>query len=238
MRKWRMNLQLFSEGQPADGQAAGGGGTGSPNANPGGQPGGGAGQDSKPFAVFPDSASFTARLDREAKSRLEAMAKELGFELAEALQTAAKAQKAAAEAARTDLEKEKAAREKAESEAKAAKEQARQTLIRAELKLRAQAAGALNPEAVYRLADLSGVTVDEKTGEVKGIDEALKALQKSDAYLFGKPGSVGVGSPGSPGGGAANLSPEEEGRKIAEERNKAAAERTKARGFDPWAQPQ
>src|SRR5690606_11379178 len=74
----RINLQLFAD----DGSGAGGDSAPNDAGTPGGQQGGdgGGSQADKPFAVFPDEKSFMSRVDREARKRLDARAKELGFE--------------------------------------------------------------------------------------------------------------------------------------------------------------
>jgi hypothetical protein len=86
----------------------------------------------------------------------------------------------AAEAARQQAAMTETDRLKAELEAERAKsaqadERARQTLIRAAFVSEAAKAGAAYPEDVHRLADLSGVDVDE-SGAVTGVTEAVKSL--------------------------------------------------------------
>ncbi len=44
-------------------------------------------QPTQPFAIFPDSASFNARLDREVRKTQEAFAKGLGYENFEAMKS-------------------------------------------------------------------------------------------------------------------------------------------------------
>lgn len=58
------------------------------------------------------------------------------------------------------------------------------------------AAKAKNPKAVKALLDLEQVKLDGD--KLLGLDEQLKELQKSDAYLFGEPARVG-GSTNPPG---------------------------------------
>ena len=86
----------------------------------------------------------------------------------------------AAEAARQQAEMTETDRLKAELEAEKAKsaqadERARQTLIRAAFVSEAAKAGAAYPDDVHRLADLSGVDVDD-SGAVTGVAEAVKSL--------------------------------------------------------------
>lgn len=180
------DLQLF-----ADGEGEGGEGGDDGQNNDGNK---------DPVITFPDEKSFMSRVNREAKKQLEAQAKELGYETIEAMQAALKASKDAKDKEKTDLEKEKAAKEAAEKAAAAALARANQSLIRAEFKVKSKEAGALNPDAAFKLADLSDVEVDDD-GNVSGVDEAIKALQKSDDYLFGKTKGGSVGNPSNPGGG-------------------------------------
>lgn len=67
-------------------------------------------------------------------------------------------------------------------------------LIQSKLEAAAARSGCHDADAAARLADLSGVTVDED-GRVSGIDKALDALKKSKPYLFAKP-APGVGNGG------------------------------------------
>ena len=60
------------------------------------------------------------------------------------------------------------------------------------------AAKAKNPKAVKALLNMEKVKLDGE--QLLGLDEQLKELQKSDAYLFGEPGRVGGGT--NPPGGA------------------------------------
>ena len=68
------------------------------------------------------------------------------------------------------------------------------------------AAKAKNPKAVKALLDMEKVKLDGD--KLLGLDEQLKELQKSDAYLFGDstPGKVGSGT-NPPGAGNAEVNP-------------------------------
>ena len=59
-------------------------------------------------------------------------------------------------------------------------------------------AKAKNPKAVKALLDMGKVKLDGE--QLLGLDDQLKALQQSDAYLFGEPSKVGGGT-NPPGGG-------------------------------------
>ncbi len=182
--------------------------------------------------TFPDQATFMGRVDRESKKQLEETAKELGYESAEQMKAAAKAAKDAAEKNKSDLEKEKERADKAEQANQQLKTDSDTRLVSSELKVLAVQAGFVDPADAVALVDRSEVVVDEK-GMVTGAKEAIEALAKAKPHLVGQPNRQ-VGSPGSPGGdGLENLSEEEQGKKIAEDRQKA---KEAAKGVeDPWA---
>lgn len=173
-----MNLQLFAEGG-----AAGGSGNAAPptNANAGGQQAGD-GQQNQPFATFPDEKSFMARVNREAKQQVEAQAKALGFDSAEAMQTALKAVKDKTEADKTELQKAQDAVTKAKADQAAALLTANQRLIKAEVTLKASELGLVDADAAYALMDRANVTVADD-GKVSGVEDALKALLTAKPYL-------------------------------------------------------
>lgn len=100
-------------------------------------------------------------------------------ELKAALQEAQEANKTAAE----------------EWEAKTAKMQLDFAVERALAKAKAR-----NPKAVKALLDMEVVKLDGE--QVLGLEEQLKKLKESDAYLFGETGKVGSGTnpPGAGGG--------------------------------------
>ena len=66
------------------------------------------------------------------------------------------------------------------------------------------AAKAKNPKAVKALLDLEKVKLDGE--QLLGLDDQLKELQKSDAYLFGDSGKVGSGT-NPPGAGTGEANP-------------------------------
>ena len=66
------------------------------------------------------------------------------------------------------------------------------------------AAKAKNPKAVKALLDLEKVKLDGE--QLLGLDDQLKELQKSDAYLFGESGKVGSGT-NPPGAGTGEANP-------------------------------
>ena len=66
------------------------------------------------------------------------------------------------------------------------------------------AAKAKNPKAVKALLDLEKVKLDGE--QLLGLDDQLKAIQQSDAYLFGESGKVGSGT-NPPGAGSPEANP-------------------------------
>lgn len=171
-----------------------------------------------------------ARIKREGKAQLEALAKELGFESADAMKAAAKAKKEADEAAKSELEKEKAARERAEAEKKTALDAANTRLINAEIKVFAVQAGFVDPADAVALVDRSGIQVDEQ-GNVTGAKEAVEKLAKAKPHLVGTgkaggtPGSAGNGGRQDGGGGG---QAGEFGKRLAEKRAEEAKKRSES----------
>jgi len=66
------------------------------------------------------------------------------------------------------------------------------------------AAKAKNPKAVKALLDLEKVKLDGD--KLLGLDDQLKAIKESDAYLFGESGKVGSGT-NPPGAGSPEVNP-------------------------------
>lgn len=78
---------------------------------------------------------------------------------------------------------------------------AKKALIQARFEKLALTAGAQNPSAAFKLADLAEI---ESADDQAGLEAALKALQKSDPYLFGQPQAAPTPSVGSSGGNPPN----------------------------------
>lgn len=78
---------------------------------------------------------------------------------------------------------------------------AKKALMQARFEKLALTAGAQNPSAVFKLADLAEI---ESADDQAGLEAALKALQKSDPYLFGQPQAAPTPSVGSSGGNPPN----------------------------------
>lgn len=73
-----------------------------------------------------------------------------------------------------------------------------QRIIRAELKAEAIKAGMVDMDGL-KLADLSTIKIDEKTGEVIGGEDLMKALKESKPYLFKEAtSSTNTGNPPPP----------------------------------------
>ena len=122
------------------------------------------------------------------------------------------AETARQQAEMTETDRLKAEVETAKSEVVKAQQKARETIIGSAFVSEAAKVGASHPEDVARLADLSGVEVDE-TGKVTGVAEAVKALVDAGRIpLSGKApapnldGGAGGGDRGKP---AVKLSAEE-----------------------------
>src|SRR5690606_33804793 len=153
-----------------------------------------------------------------AKKALEARAKELGFESAEAMEAALKAYKDAQDAQKTEAEKLREALEAEKAKAKSAAEQAKRALIKAAFAEAAIAANLVSVDDAFLLADLSGVEVSDD-GTVTGVKEAVEKLAREKPYLVkqGGPGGVGGGNP--PRGNVPADDPAERGRQMAMQRN-------------------
>ncbi|MCG8401376.1 MAG: hypothetical protein MJA84_07235 [Firmicutes bacterium] len=226
MFRWMMGMPFSSRFEPFRMRGCFKENEGGTAGTGGGDEKGGDGKENKsneqPFATFPDESTFMARMKREGKAQVEAMAKELGFDSSDALKVAAKAQKEADEAAKTELEKEKARAEKAESDKKMALDAANTRLVNAEIKVFAVQAGFIDPADAVALIDRAGIQVDEQ-GAVTGAKEAVEALAKTKPHLVGteKPGGSpgGAGNVGRQDGGKKN--PWEEGQELAKKRNEA-----------------
>lgn len=115
----------------------------------------------------------------------------------------------------------------------AAEKNAKQMLLRAEVRALAAELGAVDADVVWQLADLSKAQIADD-GKVTGVKEVIEALLKDKPFLkaatAGKSG--GVGAPGGNPGPTGAPDAVEAAKKLAEERNKS---KTPAGGYDPWA---
>ena len=134
----------------------------------------------------PDLAAELARWKAEARKHEQ-----------RAKQNAAAAEKLSKieEASKSELERAQAAATQAEERAKAAEERIARALTKAAVSAAASKAGAVDADAVFALLPSDSITVEGD--DVKGVDEAIKALRETKPYLFAKqkpqPGSADGG---------------------------------------------
>jgi alanyl-tRNA synthetase len=151
-------------------------------------------------AEFPKNAIPKDKYNEvaEAKKKLEADLQARDQQLEELKKAAGSSEELKKQIEQLQAENKKAAEE---WQAKMAKMQLDFALERA-----LAAAKAKNPKAVKALLDMDKVKLDGD--KLLGLDEQLKELQKSDAYLFGDstPGKVGSGT-NPPGAGNAEANP-------------------------------
>lgn len=168
--------------------------------------------DTTPTTDTPDPVAELARWKSEARKH-EARAKA----------NAAAAEKLAKleDAKKSELERAQAMVADAEARAKAAEERIAKALTRAAVSAAAAKAGAIDAEAVLALLPPNSVEIDGD--EVKGVDEAIKALRESKPYLFGKTKPA----PGSADGGRQSDKPAQWTR--ADLKGKSSAEIEQAR---------
>lgn len=126
----------------------------------------------------------------EAKKKMEADIQERDNQLEQLKNAAGNSEELKAQIEQLQAENQKAAEE---WQAKFAKMQLDFAIEKA-----LTAAKAKNAKAVKALLDMEKVKLDGE--QLLGLDDQLKELQKSDAYLFGEPGKVGSGT--NPPGGA------------------------------------
>lgn len=182
--RYPLNLQLFGEPDPTpepDPQ---------PNPDPTPEP-------EKTFSQAEVDEIVAKRLARDRKGREDyddIKAKLEALELAEAERK--KAELSEAERLAAELEEARNKAEEAEKAKSSTLAAANQRLINAEFKALARDANipADRLAAALKLADLSGVTVDDE-GNVVGAKEAVEALIAANAYLIEKAQPKPLGSP-------------------------------------------
>lgn len=153
-------------------------------------------------------------------------ADELKAQLAklEALEKAEEDRKKAemTEAERLKAEKEEAAKkaEEAAEQAKNAQETANKRILNTEIRSVARSLNANDPNDVLALLDTSNIEIDE-SGDVKGVEDAVKALKEAKPWMFKQPigaDAVGGGNPNK-NPGVSELSAKE--KELAELKSKA-----------------
>lgn len=126
------------------------------------------------------------------------------------------------------LKKEKA---DLEAERQSLQGQIKTQAIQSRFEAAAAKLGAVDTEAAFKLADLSGVEMDAD-GKVTGVEEALKSLKQARPFLFGEPSapkSVGGNGGGNPGGqNAPKAYTSEDLKKMSPDEFKQAREAIKA----------
>jgi hypothetical protein len=101
----------------------------------------------------------------------------------------------------TEAEKAKAERDDATRRATQLETELRETKVRSRFETAAAKAGAIDPEAAFKLANTASLKVKDD-GSIEGIDQALAELRKSRPYLFGQKTSTGT-----PGGATVSTPP-------------------------------
>ena len=115
----------------------------------------------------------------------------------------------------------------------AAEKNAKQMLLRAEVRALAAELGVVDADVVWQLVDLSKAQIADD-GKITGVKEAIEALLKDKPFLKGSTGAkAGVGAPGGNPGPTGAPDAVEAAKKFAEERNKSRT--APAGGYDPWA---
>lgn len=115
----------------------------------------------------------------------------------------------------------------------AAEKNAKQMLLRAEVRALGAELGVVDADVVWQLVDLSKAQIADD-GKITGVKEAIEALLKDKPFLKGSTGAKpGVGAPGGNPGPSGAPDPVEAAKKLAEERNKGKT--VPAGGYDPWA---
>ncbi len=138
------------------------------------------------------------RVERERKKQAELDEK---LKRLEALEKAEEERRKAemSEAERLKAEKEEAAKkaEEAAEQAKKAQETANKRILNTEIRSVARALNANDPNDVLALLDTSTIEIDEN-GDVKGVEDAVKALKEAKPWMFKQPigaDAVGGGNP-------------------------------------------
>jgi len=99
------------------------------------------------------------------------------------LQELKKKQMSEAEKKQAEIDDLKKSVEAGQAALKARQEQLQERIIRQTVRSEAATMGFIDPDDAYLMADLSGVSIDEDTDEVDGVEKALKALAKAKPHL-------------------------------------------------------
>jgi hypothetical protein len=182
----------------------------------------------KTFTQAELDAIIEKRLKREKEKQVETEAKLKRLAELEADEEKRR-KEAMSEAERLKAEKDEADRKAVEAaeNAKKAQETANQRITNTEIRSIARSLNANNADDVLAFIDKSTVTIDDE-GNVKGADEAVKALKESKPYLFKQPvgaDAAGGSNRGSGGGGSELAALEKE---LADAKKEAAKDRRKS----------
>lgn len=186
MFKELLNLRLFDDGGDGGDKGDKGGDDGdkgNKNADGGGQKP----DEKRPFAVFPDEQSFSARMQREGKKMFGEMLKGLGFDKEDDLKAVVTEYQTTKEKNKTDLEKAQAAVKTAEKEKTTALEQANRILKTSEAKLTANRLGVKAERTGYlvKLLDLDSIEVTDGKVDTDSLETSIKAILNDMPELKG-----------------------------------------------------
>jgi hypothetical protein len=179
MELWHpmLNADAGAEGgaepstEPAGENANGGGNTGNENAGT---------EDKKPFAVFPDEASFMGRVGREAKKQVGEFLKSLGIEKEDELKNIIQNHKETIENNKTELQKAMEAAQNAQREKDELFSSFTSTMKQNEAKVKALALG-IKPERleyILKLIDLNSIEVVDGKIDSQSIEDSLNGILK------------------------------------------------------------
>ena len=129
----------------------------------------------------PERTFTQSELDAILRDRLERERKK--FESFDELQAKAKKLDDLEEAQKSEQQKLQDRVDKAEAEAETARQQAKQTLLRAAIVSKAASLDFADPSDAYVLLDKSSLEVGDD-GEVEGLEDALKSLADAKPYML------------------------------------------------------
>lgn len=181
-----LDLQLFAEGG-ADGGEGGEGGDGGSDGSDGGSGG-------KTFTQAELDAAVQSRLSRAEKAAQKSLAKDLGYESVEAMQSALKPKDKDKKDSLDPADIDKLVDERIKEREREQNDKTFKRLLNAEVKVMANELGFADWEDAATLADLSDVKENDK-GELEGVKESLEALAKKKPHLLkAKQGNGRIGA--------------------------------------------
>lgn len=130
----------------------------------------------QPFAVFPDSDAFNARMDREANTRLKERARAEGFDSPDALIEAARKYK-------TEFPQAEAKYKDLEGKHSTLLTENQEIILESTVVREGVALGIVDTDAALKLVDRSGIKFEGR--KATGVKEALESLLKDKPYLKG-----------------------------------------------------